>query len=97
MFKSLRIQILGRDYTLKVHEDNRDQTQQLADYVDHKMSVFRKAHPDQSDTTAAVMTSLAIAEELFLERATQEEVRESLDLQLGELERQLTESLTTKG
>ena len=96
MSKALRIQILGRDYTLRVREENTDLTRQLAEYVDGKMSAFRAAHPEQSEITAAVITAMAIAEELFLERATREEVRDSVESQLGELERQLAASLTAK-
>ena len=69
-------------------------TREIAEYVDGKMTVFRDSHPEQSDTTAAVITAMAIAEELFLERATREKVRESVDTQLSDLEKVLAESLT---
>jgi hypothetical protein len=39
---------------------------------------------------------MAIAEELFLERATREEVRESVDSELSELELLLADALTAK-
>ncbi len=96
MGQSMRVQILGRDYTLRVREESEDLTRQLAEYVDRKMAAFREAHPEQSDTTAAVITSLAIAEELFLERATREEVREEVETELSELEKTLASALTAR-
>ncbi|MBO6575657.1 MAG: cell division protein ZapA [Rhodothermales bacterium] len=96
MGTALRVQILGRDYTLRVREENHELTRQLAEYVDSKMTAFRDSHPEQSDTTAAVITALAIAEELFLERATREEVRDSVDAQLGDLEKALAGALTAR-
>lgn len=94
--KSLSVEILGRNYTLRVRDDNQDLTRKLAEYVDAKMTVFRDAHPDQSDTTAAVITAMAVAEELFLERATREDVRESVETELTELEHLLAGALTAK-
>jgi cell division protein ZapA len=96
MPRSIRVQIIGRDYTLRVREESEDLTRQLAEYVNRKMSVFRDAHPDQSDTTAAIITSLAIAEELFLERATREGVRDEVESELSELEKTLAAALTAR-
>ena len=92
----LRVEILGREYTLRVRDENHEMTRELAEYVNGKMTAFRQAHPEQSDTTAAVITAMAIAEELFLERATQKGVREAVDTQLSELERVLASSLTAR-
>ncbi len=94
--KSLRVEILGRSYTLRVRAENQDMTRKLAEYVDTKMTVFRDSHPEQSDTTAAVITAMAIAEELFLERATRDQVRESVDSELTELEHVLADALTAR-
>lgn len=94
--KSLSVEILGRNYTLRVRDDNQDLTRKLAEYVDAKMTVFRDSHPEQSDTTAAVITAMAIAEELFLERATREDVRESVETELTDLEHLLANALTAK-
>ena len=68
MSKSIRVHVLGREYSLRVEEDHEELAFEMASFVDGKMRAFRKAHPDQHEITAAVITALAIAEELFTER-----------------------------
>ncbi len=65
MEKSIRIKLLGREYPLRVSEKDEDRTLALAGHVDDKLRSFRETHPDQSDTTAATITCLALADDLF--------------------------------
>lgn len=97
MQKSIRVRIADRDYSLRVREENERLTRELAQYVDAKMQAFKDAHPEQSDTTAAIITALAIAEELFLERSGKEDGGETLAHALDDLERELASVLTSKG
>jgi len=64
MEKSIRIQLLGREYPLRISEENEGHTKTIASVVDKRLRAFREAHPDQSDTTAATITCLAQADEL---------------------------------
>jgi cell division protein ZapA len=96
MQKSIRVRLLGRDYTLRVRDENETLTRELEEYVDGKLRAFRDAHPEQSDTTAAIITALAIAEELFVERAARGELRDSVEGDLDDLERVLADALTSR-
>lgn len=95
--KTLRVTLLGREYTLRVKEENEGLTRELAQYVDGKLRAFREAHPEQSETTAAIITALAIAEELFLERASSPAIEErAVETEIDELERLLADALTAR-
>jgi cell division protein ZapA len=96
MQKSIRISIAGRDYSLRVREENEVLTRELAHYVDAKLRAFKDAHPEQSDSTAAVISAMAIAEELFMARSGSEDRGESIALALDELERELATALLSK-
>ena len=69
MIQPLKISILGKEYTLRVDENDADQTTEMAEYLDSQLRAFKSAHPEQSDLTAAVITGLAITEKLFNERS----------------------------
>lgn len=83
MEKSIRVRILGREYGLRVEEDDEKLTKEIASYLDTKMRSFREAHPDQQDMTTAVIAGLAVTEELFSqqqkERGNKEYISKSLD------------------
>ena len=59
MEKSIRVNILGREYSLRVNEQDVDHTLEIATYLDTKMRAFREAHPNQHEVTTAVITGLA--------------------------------------
>ena len=89
----VRIRLLGKDYTLRVSEGKEASTEEIAEYLESKLQAFKLAHPEQSDLTAAVITALAITEELFLERGSGSEPREGVTAQLDELEKILSNAL----
>lgn len=68
METSLRVQILGRELALRVQEENAEHTRALAERVDKRMRAFQNQHPKQAKLTTALITALALAEELDLER-----------------------------
>jgi cell division protein ZapA len=97
MPKSIRVTLLGREYTLRVKEENESLTRELAQYVDAKLRAFKDAHPEQSETTAAIITALAITEELFVERTgASNGDSATLDQEFDDLERLLAEALTDR-
>lgn len=62
---SIRVNILGKAYPLKVLEGEEILMEQIAEYVDSRFQLFKRelsTHPDQ---TIMVLASLSIAEELF--------------------------------
>ncbi|PSQ73958.1 MAG: cell division protein ZapA [Bacteroidetes bacterium QH_6_64_77] len=87
--KSIRVQILGREYALRVEEGNEAHTRRIASSVDTRMRQFSEAHPDQAELTTAVMTALTLAEELFLQREEHEDDTAALTKELEHLSQQL--------
>ncbi len=93
MEKSIRVRILGRDYPLLVREQDETLTREMAAYIDAKMQTFKKAHPEQSDLVTAVVTALALTEELFNISEKNNQAMHTLDHELGVLDRALAEAL----
>jgi cell division protein ZapA (FtsZ GTPase activity inhibitor) len=95
MEKSIRVRILGRDYPLLVREGEETLTREMAGHIDARMKAFKKAHPEQSDLVAAVMTSLALAEDLLTASEQERALLHALDDDLAALDRQLAQALPT--
>ncbi len=85
MEKSIRVRILDRAYGLRVEEEHEQETREISGFVDARLQAFRRAHPDQPELTAAVITAMAITEELFAAREQQVSAADSLDARLDEL------------
>ena len=64
MDKSIRVDILDREYPLRVQEDREERTRAIATSVDERMQAIRRQLPTEPDLTVAVMTALSFAEEL---------------------------------
>jgi cell division protein ZapA len=62
--KSIRVHVLGREYALRVDEEDEAFTREVASFVNARMEQFRDEHPEQAELTTAVITALALAEEL---------------------------------
>lgn len=94
MERSIRVRILGRDYPLRVRqEEDEAATRAMAASVDARMQAFKRQHPDQPDLVAAVVTALSFAEELGLLRDAAETDAASLGEALGALEHRLAAAL----
>ena len=91
--KSIRVSILGRDYALRVSEDDEQQTRRIADYVDQKMQAFQNAHPEQAELTTAVITALALAEELHDLQTNHADEQHRIDGELDALADRLADAL----
>ncbi len=94
MEKSIRVRILGRDYPLRVQEDDEAATREMAAHVDARMRAFKTAHPEQSDLVTAVVTALALAEELYHAREATPDLTQFND-EIDEIDRLLAEALST--
>jgi cell division protein ZapA len=93
MEKSIRVRVLGRDYPLRVREEDEAAMRETAAYVDAKMHAFKTTYPEQPELVTAVVTALALAEELYSTREKQKSTLRRLDDELSALDRQLAEAL----
>jgi cell division protein ZapA len=91
--KSIRVHILGREYALRVHEDDEAFTREMASFVNARMEQFRDAHPEQAELTTAVITALALAEELHTAKEDQVDGTEALNEELDQLADQLGQAV----
>ena len=96
--KSIKVTILGREYPLKVKDNEEESMREIAQYVDDRFQEYKKELKKLPETTILTMACLSIAEELFEERrknqaSSQSESRflhyinESLDDILDELKK----------
>ncbi len=93
MPKSIRVNILGREYALRVKEDHGVRTREVAEHVDARMTAFRKAHPEQAKLTTAVITALALADELHHLRRQHAQEHTAADAEMNALADRLAEVL----
>ncbi len=96
MEKSISVRVMGRDYTLRVNEEDEAMTREIADYVDTKMTAFRTAFPKQPEITTAVIAALAIAEELYSARDRQDKILEEADSEINAITEKLSSVLNIK-
>jgi cell division protein ZapA len=83
--KSIRVHILGREYALRVQEEDEAHTRKMAAFVNNRMEAFKDAHPDQAELTTAVITALALADELHQVRDSQTVDADSMNAELDRL------------
>ena len=79
----VRVEVLDREFTLQVEESNAERTRHVAEQVDRRMRAFQREHPEQAKLTTAIITSLALAEDLHDEREARADDADALsdDLQ----------------
>ncbi|HKJ34811.1 MAG TPA: cell division protein ZapA [Balneolales bacterium] len=63
--KSIKVTIYGRQYPLKVDNEDIDMMYDIADYVNKRLRTFKDELINQSESTIMIMTCLSLAEELF--------------------------------
>ncbi len=95
MTKPIRVNVLGREYALRVEEDDEARTREVAEHVDARMTAFREAHPKQAKLTTAVVTALALAEELHHLRRQHTQERSAADAELNALADRLDDMLSS--
>ncbi len=88
--KSIKVTILGRQYPIKVEDDEEETMQRIAAFVDDTFRQYKKELSKQNEATVMTMAALSMAEELFEVRkrsreldkqgdGVMEEVNESLE------------------
>ena len=80
----VQVQIFGHSYTIR-GEAEQDYIMGVASYVDRKMREITEKLPVASLSKVAILASLNIADELFKERARQEQHQELLDRRAARL------------
>jgi cell division protein ZapA len=63
--KPIKVNILGRQYPLRVNDDDVELMHEIAAYVDERLRTFKKELQNQNDTTIMVLACLSIAEDYF--------------------------------
>ena len=63
--KSLKVSILGKQYTLRGEDHEEDNMLKICRYVDEKFQEYRQQLIKQPESTVMVLAALSIAEELF--------------------------------
>ena len=76
--KSIEVQILGQNYSIKTDEDEA-YMKELAGYVDAKLKEIYNVAPNVNQTKATVMAAFGIADELFKLRTKQENVDRGIE------------------
>jgi cell division protein ZapA len=76
--RSVEIQILGQNYTIKTEEDEA-YVKTLARFVDDKLKEVFIAAPNVNHVKAAIMVALGIADELFKLRIEQENLDKMIE------------------
>lgn len=66
--KSIKVNILGRQYPLKVEESEEEAMVRICKFVDDRFQEYRQQLVKQPESTVMVLAALSIAEELFEER-----------------------------
>ncbi len=91
MEKTIRVDVMGREYPLRIAASDEAVTREMAAYVDARMRAFRAAFPKQPEVTTAVVTALALVEELFAARDAQARMLAEADREAAQLDALLEE------
>jgi cell division protein ZapA len=65
MDKSIRVNILDREYPLRVKAEEEVRAREVAERVEQRMQAIRRRLPAEPDLTVAVMAAMAIADDLY--------------------------------
>jgi cell division protein ZapA (FtsZ GTPase activity inhibitor) len=87
------VEVLDREFTLQVEEGNVERTRRVAEQVNRRMRAFQRRHPGQAKLTTAIITALALGEDLQQERDTRAEHDSALSGDLRTLTTRLTDAL----
>lgn len=91
--KSIRVTILGKQYPLRVEDQDEAFMYEIARFVDERFQVFRSELPGQPESTFMVLACLSVAEELFADRRNRGSRREGDTAFIAEANRRLTKLL----
>ena len=91
--RSLRVRVLDKEYPLRVAVGAEEATFRIAKGVDERMRQIRRAIPYQPELTVAVMTALAMAEEVATKQAEIDRLRRAISAEAEALERRLRDAV----
>lgn len=89
--KSIKINILGKQYPLKVEESEEETMRRIAKYVDDRFMQYKKELKKQPEGTVMVLAALSLAEEIFEERRRNRELSQQEDKLLQNVNKSLEE------
>jgi|SRR5688500_10696355 cell division protein ZapA len=92
----VHVEVHGQRYPIKTTLDG-DYVQQLAVFVDRKMSLAAEASPSSDTLGLAVLTALNIADEFFRARSQQLDDVDSITERTAALERIVDQALQLAG
>ena len=91
--RSLRVRVLDKEYPLRVAPGEEEATYRIAKGIDERMRAIRRAIPYQPELTVAVMTALAVAEEVAAKQAEIDRLRRAIEEQAAALDRRLRDAV----
>lgn len=91
---SIKVTILGKQFPLKVKDDEVENMRRIAEFVDEKFRLYRRELTNQPESTIMVLASLSIAEELFSVRQQANEASVDEEKLFGEVNERLQELLS---
>jgi len=91
--ETIRVEVLGREYPLRVNSEDIATIHSVAENVNHRMKAFKEQYPDQSDMVAAVFTALELAEELIGARETSNFLLTAIDRETDYVAKELSQAL----
>ncbi|MEM1271673.1 MAG: cell division protein ZapA [Bacteroidota bacterium] len=95
MHKSIRVNLLGREYPLRVRVEDEAMTLDVARFVDERASSLRQRLPGESPATILALTALGLAEELLAEQQQSEEGARRRAHAIGQLAGKLKAAIGT--
>jgi len=91
--KSIKIEILGKNYPIKVQESQETTMRKIARYVDQRFRACKSDLNKQPDTTVMTLACLSITEELFEERQSTTDNKQKEEKIFREINQSLKELL----
>ncbi|MCY4171047.1 MAG: cell division protein ZapA [Bacteroidetes bacterium] len=85
--ESITVRIFERDYRLLVSPDDVEMVSNLAENLNHRMDSFKQHYGDQPDLIAAVFIALELAQELYEEKESSNELLAAIDRETDYLNR----------
>jgi len=83
--KLIKLNILGRDYPLRVEEQDEAHIYQLGRELDERMKLFRAHYPNEPEVTGAMMLAIQLADELSLLRKEVAKKEDAVNSSLNDL------------
>ncbi|MFH5833584.1 cell division protein ZapA [Halalkalibaculum sp. DA3122] len=89
--KSIKINVLGKQYPIKVEESEEETMRRIAQYVDDRFMQYKKELKKQPESTVMVLAALSLAEEIFEERRRNRELNQQEDKLMQDVNQSLEE------